>query len=242
MATNEYGDVWSDVTLTVKLPHEIEGGAEEYAAPSFVKSLEKVEVQESEEATFECVVTGEPKPEVKWFKDSKEIKADDKHFVQTQKDDGTARLSIPTAELNDAGVFRCEAKNPAGAAKTEAPLQVNPAGEEVEMEVESASEFLQKLKPVQVKEGEPAVFECKVAGEPLPTIQWFKDGKELKDGPGMHIETRPDGTCRLVIDKATADDQGDYECKATNNAGSQSSKAPLTVTRKSYSPPRILEF
>lgn len=105
-ASNEYGDVWSDVTLTVKLPHEIEGGAEEYAAPSFVKSLEKVEVTESEEAQFEVQVTGEPKPDVKWFKDSKEIKADDKHFVQTQKDDGTARLTIPTAELKDDGVFR----------------------------------------------------------------------------------------------------------------------------------------
>lgn len=124
-ASNEYGDVWSDVTLTVKLPATVETGGEEQVAPTFVKALEEIRVQESEQAEFECIVAGEPKPEVKWYKDSKEIQANDKHFVQTQQADGTARLTIKTAELGDAGQFRCEAKNAAGTAKTEAPLTVS---------------------------------------------------------------------------------------------------------------------
>lgn len=55
--------------------------------------------------------------------------------------------------MGDAGIFRCEARNPAGMARTEAPLKVLPA--------EIAPKFVQDLKPVQAKEGEPAVFECR---------------------------------------------------------------------------------
>jgi hypothetical protein len=87
------------------------------------------------------------------LQDSKEIKADDAHFKPSKGPDGAAKLSIPAADLADAGIFRCEAKNLAGTARTEAPLRVEP--------METAPEFLQELKPVQAKEGEPAVFECK---------------------------------------------------------------------------------
>lgn len=117
-------------------------------------------MHETEEAVFECKIAGEPQPEVKWYKDEKEIKAADKHFVQTQQADGTARLTVKDSELKDAGTYKCEATNAAGSAKSEAPLEVLKAGEEP-MEVETAPEFLQKLKPVNVKEGEPATFECK---------------------------------------------------------------------------------
>lgn len=48
----------------------------------------------------------------------------------------------------------------------------------------------------------------------------------------MRIESTPDGTHRLIFDKVRVDDQGNYRVEAVNNAGSMSSKAPLTVIRK----------
>lgn len=162
--------------------------------------------------------------------DSKEIKAADSHFQQTAEPDGTTRLTVLAADKADAGVFRCEASNPAGTARTEAPLRVLETGEAAPPS-EVAPEFLQELKPVQANEDEPAAFECKVAGVPQPKVKWFKDGKELKDGDGCRIEALPDGTHRLILDKCKVDDQGNYRVEATNDAGSTSSKAPLTVKR-----------
>uniref|UniRef100_A0A1I7Y7A4 Ig-like domain-containing protein n=1 Tax=Steinernema glaseri TaxID=37863 RepID=A0A1I7Y7A4_9BILA len=95
---------------------------------------------------------------------------------------------------------------------------------------EVAPEFSKELKAVQAQEGEQALFECKISGMPAPQVKWFKDGEELKPGDGVVIETLGDGTSRLKIDKAKVDDQGNYRVEATNNAGSMSSKAPLTVT------------
>uniref|UniRef100_A0A915E311 Ig-like domain-containing protein n=1 Tax=Ditylenchus dipsaci TaxID=166011 RepID=A0A915E311_9BILA len=153
---------------------------------------------------FECVIAGEPAPEVKWYKDSKEIDANDSHFKQTSKPDGTARLTLSSAALADAGSFRCEAKNPAGTARTEAPLSA--------------------------KEGDKAVFECKVAGHLFLKSNGSKMAKRSRmENDGVTIESLPDGTNRLILDKVKMDDQGNYRVEAVNNAGSMSSKAPLTV-------------
>jgi hypothetical protein len=45
----------------------------------------------------------------------------------------------------------------------------------------------------------------------------------------IRIESLPDGTCRLIIDKTSVDDQGNYMVQAKNPLGTASSKAPLSV-------------
>uniref|UniRef100_A0A914WDR8 Muscle M-line assembly protein unc-89 n=1 Tax=Plectus sambesii TaxID=2011161 RepID=A0A914WDR8_9BILA len=228
-ATNPLGSVWSDATLGVKLPVSSETDAMQQIAPTFVRTLEACDTAEGEEAAFECAIVGTPMPEIKWFKDNKEIKANDAHFKTEKFDDGTARLTIKEAVNADAGNFRCEATNPAGAARTDAPLTVHRA-EESTMETEVAPEFLDDLRPVQADEGTAAVFECRVVGVPAPKVQWYKDGTPVKSGDGVVIEAKPDGTQRLKLDSAQVEDQGNYRCEATNPAGSMSSKAPLTVS------------
>ncbi|KAJ1353882.1 hypothetical protein KIN20_010652 [Parelaphostrongylus tenuis] len=214
-ASNEYGDVWSDVTLSVKKKTE--------EAPSFTKTLVEVSVVEGETATYECKVTGEPQPEIKWFKGNEQISTVDEHFVQTKEADGTARLVIKSAKVKDSGEIRCEASNTAGTARTAAPLSVTLPEEEV------APEFTRDLTACQIMEGEVAHFECKVKGTPLPLVRWFKDGEEVKPKDGVTVEALPDGTNKLTINDAKLTDQGNYRVEATNAAGSTSSKAPLSV-------------
>ncbi|VDM52411.1 unnamed protein product, partial [Angiostrongylus costaricensis] len=214
-ASNDYGDVWSDVTLSVK--------KKEQEAPSFTKTLVEVSIVEGESATYECKVTGEPRPQIKWFKDNDEISTVDGHFAQTEEADGTARLVIKSAKVKDSGEIRCEASNTAGTARTAAPLTVTLPEEEI------APEFTRDLTACQIIEGDVARFECKVKGTPLPLVQWFKDGEEVKPGDGVTIEALPDGTNKLTINDVKLTDQGNYRVEATNVAGSMSSKAPLSV-------------
>lgn len=44
-----------------------------------------------------------------------------------------------------------------------------------------APSFVKKLdNALDVLQGEPLVLECCVDGSPLPTVQWLKDGDEVK--------------------------------------------------------------
>ncbi|MCP9264251.1 Immunoglobulin I-set domain protein [Dirofilaria immitis] len=191
----------------VSVPTSIEG-------PTFLKTLGNISTKESEHVVFECKIVGEPMPEIKWFKET--------------LPDGTARLIIDSVNKDDAGEFRCEAQNAFGTARTDAILDVL-YGFEVPVESENAPEFAQELKAIQATEGQKICFECRVVGVPTPEVKWFKDGEEIKPNEHVQIESLPDGTNRLLIDSVNVEDQGNYRCEATNNVGSMSSKAPLTV-------------
>ncbi|KAL3121108.1 hypothetical protein niasHT_005368 [Heterodera trifolii] len=223
-ATNKYGDVWSDVTLTVQEPEP----EEEPSSPYFVKGLQEVRVTEGEQADLECVVKGWPTPEVKWYKDDDEIRPEDVNFRSIQSPDGTCHLTLPAARITDAGVFRCSATNPSGTAHTEAPLRVL-LEEEAPIPAEVAPEFLQGLKPVQATEGDEVMFECKVSGVPQPQVKWYKDDVPLGPADAVKFEALPDGTQRLIIPKSRMDDQGNYCCEAINPAGTATTKAPLRI-------------
>nr|CRZ24661.1 BMA-UNC-89, isoform b [Brugia malayi] len=228
VASNQYGDVWCDVTLTVQVPISEEEGANEYAAPTFLRTLEGIHAKELEHVVLECKIVGEPMPEIKWFKDKEEISANDTHFKKETLPDGTARLIIDSVNKDDTGEFRCEAQNNFGTARTDAMLNVW-YDFEVPVQSEISPEFAQELKAVQATEGQQISFECRVVGVPVPEVKWFRDGEEVKSDEHVRIESLPDGTNRLVIDSVSVEDQGNYRCEATNSAGSMSSKAPLTV-------------
>lgn len=93
----------------------------EEVAPEFIEILHSCEAKPDEEAVLECKVTGVPMPEVKWFKDHVEVPLS----AQIQAEalpDGTQRLIIKQAKIDNIGEYRCEATNEAGTAWTEAPL------------------------------------------------------------------------------------------------------------------------
>lgn len=52
----------------ILVPVSEEEGAIEHAAPTFLKTLERIRAKESEHVVFECKIVGEPMPEIKWFK------------------------------------------------------------------------------------------------------------------------------------------------------------------------------
>jgi len=62
------------------------------------------------------------------------------------------------------------AKNDAGT--TEVPFKV---------ELQSIPPTFTKKLPsaLDAVQGEPLILQCQVDGSPLPSVQWFKDGKEI---------------------------------------------------------------
>lgn len=84
------------------------------------------------------------------------------------------------------------------------------------------------LKPITVNEGEKLSLSCHVGGSDPLSIQWMKDRREVMSSANSVIAFE-DGTATLTIAKASGADAGDYLCKATNNAGSDFTKAKVTI-------------
>ncbi|XP_057208734.1 palladin isoform X2 [Triplophysa rosa] len=97
--------------------------------------------------------------------------------------------------------------------------------------------FTKTLQDAQASEGQVVVLECRVRGSLPLQVQWFREGREIKDSPDFRILQKkprsmaePEEICTLVIAEGFPEDGGLFCCTATNQYGSVKSTAQLTVT------------
>ena len=72
---------------------------------------------------LEVKISGEPEPDVEWFKDEQPIEDGGNFRIEFDDSDGCA-LIINSARLEDEGQYRCVATNEFGKAISEAELLV----------------------------------------------------------------------------------------------------------------------
>lgn len=77
-------------------------------------------------------------------------------------------------------------------------------------------------------------MECKVEGNPLPTVQWFKNDVCIDNSPD-YVITYNNGEAVLRFEEVFLEDQAEYCCKAANQLGTDLCSAKLTVERKYFS-------
>ncbi|KAM6440055.1 palladin isoform 6-T6 [Liasis olivaceus] len=99
----------------------------------------------------------------------------------------------------------------------------------------SPPRFIQKLRSQEVPEGNKVLLQCRVAGNPVPQVRWFCEGKELQNSPDIQICSESEGLQTLIIAEAFEDDTGRYCCLASNSLGSSSTSAELFVEGASSS-------
>lgn len=80
--------------------------------------------------------------------------------------------------MRDALTYKAIASNEAGEVDTSAPLTVQSATKPDEPE--SRPTFLHKLKDVVTDEGQQLVLEAPFTGNPIPTVEWTKDGVPIE--------------------------------------------------------------
>lgn len=79
---------------------------------------------------------------------------------------------------------------------------------------------------VEVRLGGRISFTCEVIGDPTPKIKWMRDSNEVS-ADGDRYVIQEDGT--LVINDATEQDTGAYECVAKSEMGSTKSRSARAV-------------
>ncbi|XP_045445540.1 leucine-rich repeats and immunoglobulin-like domains protein 3 [Melitaea cinxia] len=109
-AKNPAGFIMANATLTV------------LQEPSFIRVMENKEVITGESVVLQCMITGSPKPVLKWFKNGTPIVPTERHYFTA--DDQL--LVIIGAESNDAGQYECEITNELGTKKDMIELKVLP--------------------------------------------------------------------------------------------------------------------
>lgn len=193
----------------------------------FIESLQPVEVVQGSPAKLQCKVTGVPEPSIEWFRDSEPVKEDKR--IKIRFDGELSTLKILSTELEDEGAYKCVAKNDLGSVSCASELLVN--------EPNKKPEFIEKMKPVNVTEGEPARFDVTVEGNPLPVVDWFKGKDKLDDeGRCVMMANEEAGIFTLIVEDTVPEDAGTYKCVAANEEGQASSKAALAVKEKMIAP------
>uniref|UniRef100_A0A8W4F6E1 Obscurin n=1 Tax=Sus scrofa TaxID=9823 RepID=A0A8W4F6E1_PIG len=241
------------------------------AAPVFLTELQNQEVLDGYPVSFDCVVTGQPVPSVRWFKDGRVLEEDD-HYMISEDQQGGHQLIITAVVPADMGVYRCLAENSVGVSSTKAELRVDLTSTDYETAAdatetssyfsaqgylssreqegtESTSEegqlpqVVQELKDLQVAPGTSlAKFQVKVKGYPTPRLYWFKDGQPLT--ASEHIRMADRKTLHtLEIVSVTSKDAGQYSAYISNTVGAAYSSARLLVRdiHQQLVPPRFLE-
>ncbi|XP_009958752.1 PREDICTED: hemicentin-1-like, partial [Leptosomus discolor] len=160
---------------------------------------------------LQCIANGIPSPSITWLKDGQPLESSGRI------------LQVVKALLEDAGRYTCVATNAAGEAQQHVRLHVHEPPS-----LEDAGKMLNETVVVN----NPIRLECKVSGNPLPAITWYKNNRPFTSAASAAFLNRGQV---LQIEGAQISDTGIYKCVAVNTAGT----AELFYSLQVHVPPSI---
>ncbi|XP_033831788.1 muscle, skeletal receptor tyrosine-protein kinase [Periophthalmus magnuspinnatus] len=165
-------------------------------------------------AVLPCVTFGNPKPDVTWLKDDELIKLSERVTILDY-----GALKIHNIQKEDAGQYRCVARNSFGLAFSKP----------VTIEVQAPARILRVPKEKRVAYGSQISLECNATGNPIPTITWLENGNTIS---GASVDETLVADVILSVLKVTVTKPALYTCLASNkhSAGANTVKATARVT------------
>uniref|UniRef100_G3UK67 Titin n=1 Tax=Loxodonta africana TaxID=9785 RepID=G3UK67_LOXAF len=212
-AVNEVGKDSCSAQLNIK---------ERLIPPSFTKKLsETVEETEGNSFKLEGRVAGSQPITVAWYRNNVEIHPTSNCEITFKNN--ALLLQVRKAGMADAGLYTCKVSNDAGSALCTSSIVIK--------EPKKPPVFDQHLTSVTASEGEFVQLTCHVQGSEPIRIQWLKAGREIKPSDKC-IFSFANRTAVLELKDVAKADSGDYVCKASNVAGSDTSKAKVAIKDK----------
>ncbi|XP_019801935.1 muscle, skeletal receptor tyrosine-protein kinase isoform X5 [Lagenorhynchus albirostris] len=195
------------------------GGAAESCGALQVKMKPKItrppiniKIIEGLKAVLPCTTMGNPKPSVSWIKGDSALRENSRTAVLE-----SGSLRIHNVQKEDAGHYRCVAKNSLGTAYSKL----------AKLEVEVFARILRPPESHNVTFGSFVTLRCTATGIPVPTITWIENGNAVSSGSIQEsVKDRViDSRLQLFITKP-----GLYTCIATNKHGEKFSTAKAAAT------------
>ncbi|XP_047235178.1 neural cell adhesion molecule 1a isoform X20 [Girardinichthys multiradiatus] len=159
------------------------------------------EISVGESKFFLCEVVGDAK-DIDWFAPSGEkILPPRPNISVSRSDESTSILTIYHANVDNAGIYKCVAKN--GDKEAQATVQVKIFQKITFQSAPSRQEF---------NEGDNADIVCDVVSSPPPTIIWKHKGSKLQSAKDVRYKIMDNG--HLLIRGIKKADEGMYNCEA----------------------------
>jgi hypothetical protein len=117
--------------------------------PTFTVGLKSLNIGDGERLTLQCQVAGDPEPQVSWYKDGKKLESND--FVDLKYKYGLATLKIEEVYPEDAGEYKCIAKNYVNSAETVCTLKVMRKLKQMFSEVQITNKILFQQSKVDME-------------------------------------------------------------------------------------------
>ncbi|CAH2991218.1 unnamed protein product [Chilo suppressalis] len=156
---------------------------------------------------LKCVASGNPTPDIAWLLDGEKLSSGERLQIgQFVTADGNveSHLNISSVHTNDGGLYSCIASSKVGSASHSARVNVY------------GLPYIRPMKKRPVVAGDTLIAHCPVAGYPIDSIVWERDGRVLPINRKQKVF--PNGT--LVIENVERmSDQATYTCVAKNSQG-----------------------
>uniref|UniRef100_A0A8K9XP98 Receptor-type tyrosine-protein phosphatase delta n=1 Tax=Oncorhynchus mykiss TaxID=8022 RepID=A0A8K9XP98_ONCMY len=208
--------------------------------PKFTRTPEDQTGVQGGVASFVCQATGDPPPSIVWNKKGKKVQNQRFEVIDYEDGSGSVLRIQPLRTPRDEAVYECHVSNPAG--EITALCRLNVLREDQLPSGFPTIDMGPQLKVVE--RSRTATMLCAASGNPDPEITWFKDFLPVNttNNNGRIKQLRSGGTPirgALQIELSEEQDQGKYECVATNSDGTRYSTPANLYVRVRRVPPRF---
>ncbi|XP_023959660.1 receptor-type tyrosine-protein phosphatase F isoform X11 [Chrysemys picta bellii] len=207
-ATNSVGEINTSAKLTVLEEDHLPSGFPTIDMGPQLKVVEKART-----ATMLCAASGNPDPEISWFKDFLPVDTAASNGRIKQLRSGA--LQIENSEESDQGKYECVATNSAGT-RYSAPANLYVRVRRV------APRFSIPPSNHEVMPGGSVNLTCVAVGAPMPYVKWMAGVEELTKEDEMPVG-------RNVLELNNIVQSASYTCVAMSSLGMIEATAQITV-------------
>ncbi|XP_046760511.1 receptor-type tyrosine-protein phosphatase S isoform X14 [Gallus gallus] len=221
VAQNPHGEVTVHAKLTVLREDQLPPGF-----PNIDMGPQLKVVERTRTATMLCAASGNPDPEITWFKDFLPVDPSTSNGrikqLRSETFEGTpirGGLQIESSEETDQGKYECVASNSAGVRySSPANLYVRELREVRRV----APRF--SILPVshEIMPGGNVNITCVAVGSPMPYVKWMQGAEDLTPEDDMPVG-------RNVLELTDVKDSANYTCVAMSSLGVIEAVAQITV-------------
>uniref|UniRef100_A0A665WTJ1 Receptor-type tyrosine-protein phosphatase F n=1 Tax=Echeneis naucrates TaxID=173247 RepID=A0A665WTJ1_ECHNA len=213
-ATNSAGEINTSAKLTVLEENQIPHGF-----PTIDMGPQLKVVERTRTATMLCAASGNPDPEISWFKDMLPVDISSSNGrIKQLRSGGTpirGALQIENSEESDQGKYECVAMNSAGT-RYSAPANLYVRVRRV------PPRFSIPPTNQEVMPGGSINLTCVAVGSPMPYVKWTMGLVELTKEEEMPLG-------RNVLEVTNIRESANYTCVAISSLGMIEATAQVTV-------------
>ncbi|XP_072924862.1 receptor-type tyrosine-protein phosphatase S-like isoform X15 [Hemitrygon akajei] len=197
-ATNALGDVTATAKLTVLREDQLPSGF-----PNIDMGPQLKVVERTRTATMLCAASGNPDPEITWFKDFLPVDPSSSTRIKQLR---SGALQIENSEETDQGKYECVASNNAGV-RYSPPANLYVRVRRVPPRFSISPPLSQEIVP-----GGSVNITCVAVGSPMPYVKWMLGTEDLTPEDDMPVG-------RNVLELNSIQESANYTCMAMSSLG-----------------------